>query len=72
MGQQAVTVVADVDPPELLAPTLVERLGLDQHAVPAVTERRKCVVLVSPTATIPRSRTAVLAPMLAADSMAVA
>ena len=72
MGQQSIAVVADVDPPELLAPALVERLGLDQDTRPAVTERRKCVVLVSPTATIPRSRTAVLAPMLAADSMAVA
>ncbi len=38
---------------------------------PSVTERRKCVVFVSPTATWAWSRTAVLAPTLAALSMAV-
>src|ERR1035438_4547244 len=38
---------------------------------PAVMARRKWVVLVRPTVTWPRSRTAVLAPMLAALSIAV-
>jgi hypothetical protein len=39
---------------------------------PAVSGRRKWVVLVKPTATIPRSATAALAPRLAAVSTAVA
>ena len=40
-------------------------------ARPAGSGRRKCVVFVIPTATCPRSRTAVLAPMLAALSTTV-
>lgn len=40
--------------------------------LPPVSDRTKCVVLVSPTASCPRPATAALAPTLAALSTAVA
>ena len=71
MGNEATRLVGDVDAPELVGSSLVDG-GASTFTVPALRARKKWVVLVSPTATWRRSRTAVLAPMLAALSMAVA
>ena len=63
--------VGDAGLPQLLGAALVE-CHASTLAGPEVSDRRKWVVLVTPTATWPASRTARLAPMLAALSIAVA